>query len=70
MIYHRYELERIAIKTYEAARLRKKKLCSVDNGKCSESSRLWREVVQDVAKRYPDLETTHMVTETASMQYA
>lgn len=68
MIYHRYEVERIAIKAYEAARRRRKKLCSVDKANVLESSRLWREVVQDVAKRYPDVETTHMLADNAAMQ--
>jgi 3-isopropylmalate dehydrogenase len=68
MIYHRYEVERIAVKAFDAARLRKKKLCSVDKANVLESSRLWREVVQDVSKSYPDVQTVHMLADTASMQ--
>jgi len=68
MIYSRYEVERIAIKAYEAARLRGKKLCSVDKANVLETSRLWREVVQDVAKQYPDVETEHMFIDNAAMQ--
>jgi 3-isopropylmalate dehydrogenase len=68
MIYHRYEVERIAIKAFEAARTRNKKVCSVDKANVLESSRLWREVVQDVAKNYPDVEVTHMFADTVSMQ--
>lgn len=68
MIYCRYEVERIAIKAFEAARTRNKKVCSVDKANVLESSRLWREVVQDVAKNYPDVETTHMFADTAAMQ--
>jgi 3-isopropylmalate dehydrogenase len=68
MIYHRYEVERIAIKAFDAARTRNKKLCSVDKANVLESSRLWREVVQDVAKSYPDVQTVHMLADTASMQ--
>jgi 3-isopropylmalate dehydrogenase len=68
MIYHRYEVERIARKAYEAARTRRKKLCSVDKANVLEASRLWREVVQDVAKEYPDVETEHMFIDNAAMQ--
>lgn len=68
MNYNRYEVERIAIKAYEAARSRSKKLCSVDKANVLETSRLWREVVQEVAKRYPDVETEHMFIDNAAMQ--
>ncbi|HAL81532.1 MAG TPA: 3-isopropylmalate dehydrogenase [Mucilaginibacter sp.] len=68
MIYHRYEVERIAIKAYEAARVRGKRLCSVDKANVLETSRLWREVVQDMAKKYPDVETEHMFVDNAAMQ--
>jgi len=68
MIYHRYEVERIAHKAFEAAMQRKKKLCSVDKANVLESSRLWRETVQQVALQYPEVETEYMFIDNAAMQ--
>lgn len=68
MIYSREEVSRIAIKAFEAALKRSKKLCSVDKANVLESSRLWREVVQGLAKDYPDVALTHMFVDNASMQ--
>lgn len=68
MIYHRYEVERIAHKAFQAAQQRGKKLCSVDKANVLEASRLWRETVQEIAKQYPDVETSHMFIDNAAMQ--
>ncbi|WP_026898949.1 3-isopropylmalate dehydrogenase [Daejeonella oryzae] len=68
MIYHRYEIERIAVKAFEAARNRRGKVCSVDKANVLESSRLWREVIQEVALRYPDVQTQHLFIDNAAMQ--
>ncbi|WP_367864296.1 3-isopropylmalate dehydrogenase [Pedobacter sp. WC2423] len=68
MIYHKYEVERIAHKAYEAAMQRGKKLCSVDKANVLESSRLWRETVQEIAKQYPEVETQHLFVDNAAMQ--
>jgi 3-isopropylmalate dehydrogenase len=68
MIYSKYEVERIAHKAFKAALSRKKKLTSVDKANVLESSRLWREVVQDVAKQYPDVTVEHMFVDAAAMK--
>lgn len=68
MIYHRYEIERIAHKAFKAAQSRKKKVTSVDKANVLESSRLWREVVQQVAKEYPDVSVEHQFIDSAAMK--
>lgn len=68
MIYHQYEVERIAEKAFKAAQSRSKRLCSVDKANVLESSRLWRETVQELAKKYPDVTTEHMFIDNAAMQ--
>src|SRR6187431_694051 len=65
--YSRYEVERIARKAFDAARTRRKKLCSVDKANVIETSRLWREVVQKVALDYPDIELEHQFVDAAAM---
>jgi 3-isopropylmalate dehydrogenase len=67
MIYSKYEVERIARKAFDAAMTRGKKLMSVDKANVLESSRLWREVVQAVAKEYPEVEVSHQFVDSAAM---
>ncbi|MFS0490234.1 3-isopropylmalate dehydrogenase [Leadbetterella byssophila] len=67
MIYHRYEVERIARKAFDAAMTRGKKLMSVDKANVLESSRLWREVVQEVSKDYPEVTVEHQFIDAAAM---
>ncbi|MBX9852649.1 MAG: 3-isopropylmalate dehydrogenase [Cytophagaceae bacterium] len=65
--YSRYEVERIGRKAFEAARTRHKKLCSVDKANVIETSRLWREVIQKLAKEYPDVEVEHQFVDATAM---
>ncbi|MBO8158103.1 3-isopropylmalate dehydrogenase [Thermosyntropha sp.] len=66
--YSTYEIERVVRFAYEAARKRRKKLCSVDKANVLESSRLWRETVTELSKEYPDVETVHMYVDNCAMQ--
>lgn len=68
LTYSTYEIERIVRFAYETARKRRHKLCSVDKANVLESSRLWRETVLDLAREYPDVETTHLYVDNCSMQ--
>lgn len=67
-VYHRYEVERIAKIAFESAMLRRKKVVSVDKANVLQSSILWREVVTEVAKDYPEVELEHMYIDNATMQ--
>jgi len=67
-VYSIREIERIAIVGFEAARRRSKRLCSVDKANVLETSRLWREVVIEVANRYPDVQLSHMLVDNCAMQ--
>lgn len=68
MIYHRYEVERIAHKAFQAARTRKKKVTSVDKANVLESSRLWRETVNLVSREYTDVALEHQFVDAAAMK--
>lgn len=68
MHYSVPEVERIGRVAFEAARKRNKRVCSVDKENVLETSRLWRAVMIDLAKDYPDVELTHMYVDNAAMQ--
>src|SRR3990172_13283545 len=68
MVYAEHEVERVARVAFDAARKRRKKLCSVEKANVLETSGLWREVVIRVAKDYPDIELSHMYVDNAAMQ--
>jgi 3-isopropylmalate dehydrogenase len=65
--YSRYEVERIGRKAFDAARTRRKKLCSVDKANVLETSRLWREVIQKLALEYPDVEVEYQFVDAIAM---
>lgn len=62
------EIERIARVAFEAARKRKKRVCSIDKANVLESSRLWRETVIRISEEYPDVSLNHMYVDNAAMQ--
>ncbi|HEF8774607.1 TPA: 3-isopropylmalate dehydrogenase [Providencia stuartii] len=67
-VYHRYEIERIARIAFESAQKRNHKVTSIDKANVLQSSVLWREVVNQIAKEYPDVAVSHMYIDNATMQ--
>jgi 3-isopropylmalate dehydrogenase len=68
MIYSELEIRRIARVAFDAARKRSRRLCSVDKMNVLECTQLWRDVVTEVARDYPDVELSHMLVDNAAMQ--
>ena len=68
MIYNEVEIRRIANVAFQAAQKRDRKLCSVDKMNVLECSQLWRDVVTETAKNYPDVTLSHMLVDNAAMQ--
>ena len=68
MTYSEAEIQRIARKAFEFARLRRRKVTSVDKANVLAVSQLWRSVVEDVAKEFPDVQLEHMLVDNCAMQ--
>lgn len=70
LIYSRHEIERVARVAFERARERRGRVASIDKANVLETSRLWRTVVSEVAREYPEIALEHVYVDTAAMRLA
>lgn len=68
MEYSKYEIERIVDQAFKIAKVRNKKVTSVDKSNVLETSKLWRKTAEEVAKKYPEISLNHMYVDNAAMQ--
>ncbi|GGF12898.1 3-isopropylmalate dehydrogenase [Halobacillus andaensis] len=68
LAYSRHEMERIVEQAFQSAQVRRNKLTSVDKANVLESSRMWREVVEEKKSDYPEVEVEHMLVDAAAMK--
>ena len=68
LVYHKHEIERIATMAFNLARNRRKRVTSIDKANVLTSMVLWREVVEEVAKEFRDIELNHLYIDNATMQ--
>jgi 3-isopropylmalate dehydrogenase len=67
-VYREHEIERVAHRAFQLARMRRRKVTSVDKANVLETSRLWREVVTRIGRNYPDVELQHLYVDNCAMQ--
>ncbi|MDP2613921.1 isocitrate/isopropylmalate family dehydrogenase, partial [Oceanobacter sp. 2_MG-2023] len=67
-VYNESEIRRIGRVAFDSAMKRNKKLCSVDKANVLEVTVLWREIMEEMSKDYPEVELSHMYVDNAAMQ--
>lgn len=68
LVYRESEVRRVGRFAFELARQRTRRVCSVDKANVLEATQLWREVIEEVGRDYPDVDLIHMYVDNAAMQ--